>query len=152
MYEKLKSKNIWYIYESFDLILFWTHLKPKTPENAVRVKCKNDQCKTVCKQGFVSKAKSKVKCKQKENGKYKWNADELSKCITCDPEKLKFDDDRIERDCIILATTRLRKCTVKCSNNEKLFGKKKIEMECKCPRKGFSRICSLMPWVFFVTY
>jgi len=88
-------------------------------------------------QGYVSKAKSKLKCKQKENGKYKWNADELSKCITCEPEKLKFDDDRIERNCVILTTTRLRKCTVKCSNKEKLFGQKKIEMECKCPRKGF---------------
>ena len=44
-----------------------------------------------------------MKCIQKENGKYKWNADELSKCITCDPETLKFDDDRIERDCIIQA-------------------------------------------------
>ena len=44
-------------------------------------------------EGYVSKSKSKVKCKKKENGKYKWNADELSKCITCDPEKLKFEDD-----------------------------------------------------------
>ena len=44
-------------------------------------------------EGYVSKSKSKVKCKKKENGKYKWNADELSRCITCDPEKLKFEDD-----------------------------------------------------------
>ena len=43
--------------------------------------------------GYVSKSKGKVKCKKKENGKYKWNADELSKCTTCDPEKLKFKDD-----------------------------------------------------------
>ena len=40
----------------FNKIQFWnvsTLVKPETPENAIKVKCKNDQCKTVCKQGLV---------------------------------------------------------------------------------------------------
>ena len=118
-------------FESLALQCYWfkiylIKIKPGVPENAERVKCKNDQCKTVCKQGqvltlkffingswaefgvihigskvhlrtwkgHVPKSKSKVKCKKKNNGNYKWN-NELSKCITCDPEKLKFVDESL---------------------------------------------------------
>ena len=53
------------------------------------------------------------------------------------PKKSRTNSHRAMRGSLVQATTKLRKCTIKCSNKEKLFGQKKIEMECKCPRNGF---------------
>merc|ERR1712113_50249 len=53
--------------------------KPATPANGRDVVCNGKWCATICKQGFKSEGRWRIKCMNNNT----WNHPNLSKCISC---------------------------------------------------------------------
>ena len=66
-------------------LAFWSTCPTlETPEGASAIACDQSTCAVICKPGFLSTGRRRVRCRWNRKKGFHWNK-ELSTCSTCDP-------------------------------------------------------------------
>ena len=133
------------------------------PAGVAGTACQAATCMVVCEDGKVAIGKRRIKCRWTRKKGFFWKAvslviiekiisgnfrdifetfsrklkiQTLPECKGCSPDPPQPLDTNVGVTCSINSLGK-KKCVLQCSDGGKLFGRSKVKMTCKCPRKRF---------------
>lgn len=101
------------------------------PDGVASVQCDAATCLAICEPGKVNLGTRRAKCRYKRSRGFFWRR-ALSACQGCNPEILTSTSANV--NCVV-GRKNIRTCTATCPNGDTLFGRNKLKLKCRCPRR-----------------